>query len=368
MKQEQFKNVYQHIHLSAQQKDRIWQQIGTADNPAPIRKKVLLPARAAVCFGVLLMSGMTVFAASELSLMDRLAEAMKTLTQNERDLTEDQKNLYAQYGQVLDSEIELDNGTLKLDAALYDESHLIIPFRYLFHSDVEGYEALTAGTDFEQTSLHKMKELYRQDTNTFLWQFHFRIAQDASQAGMGQLLMTNPILSEDGTISGSLLISTDKPKSFEPGCEIQLVRVTDVSEPEQTAQITGTNETTAFTLGKALEQRELTIDAENAAALSNMGISVERMLLSPLSLCCSGKGTHTRALSASISVVLKDGRVIENSPNGSGYALSDTNQNNTSFSFFARVLFEEPIPLEDIAEIHIQNHRNTDIHIPVEIK
>lgn len=386
MKQEQFRNVYQHIHLSSQQKDRIWNQIQTASNPEPASRAgdglLHYPTRAAVCLGALLLSGMTVFAANELSLIDRLAEAMKTLTQNEKDVTQDQENLYAQYGQVLENEIELKNGTIYLDAALYDQNHIIIPFRYVFHSDVKGYETLTAGADLEQESLRRTQIIYRQDTNTFLWQVSFRIVKGSTGQANSQYLITNPILSEDGTISGSLLICSDEPKPFEPGTVIQLVKTADASALEQTAksadvdsliqaaESVNANENptiyTEFTLGKALEQYALTIDAENAAALKDIGISIENISLSPLSLCYSGKGTHTRALSASITVVLKDGRVIEKSPNGSGYALSDTNRDNTSFSFYARVFFTEPVLPEDIAEIHIQDNRGTDIHIPVE--
>ncbi|MDE7416197.1 MAG: hypothetical protein K2N44_07835 [Lachnospiraceae bacterium] len=73
-------------------------------------------------------------------------------------------------------------------------------------------------------------------------------------------------------------------------------------------------------------------------------------------------------MSAFITIVLKDGSVIKKSPTGSRYALSDTSQNNTSFRFFAAELFAEPVLLDDIAVIHIQDHWNTDIHIPVEIK
>lgn len=379
MKQEQFRNVYQHIHLSTQQKDRIWGQIQTASNPQPVRKRMPLPTRAAVCLGALLLSGMTIYAANELSLTDRLAEAIKTLTQNEKDATKDQEALYAQYGQVLDSEIELDNGTLLLDAALYDETNLIIPFRYLFHSDVEGYETLTAGADLDQTS-PKAQAVYRLDTKTFLGHVSFRIAPDSVQAN-SQYLITDSILSEDGTISGSLLVNAHEPKFFEQGTVIQLVKTAVADIPGQTAESVGTDDLiqavesadsekdpviyAEFTLEKALEQRELTIDTQNMAALKDMGISVDRISLSPLSLCYLGKGTHTRALSASVTIVLKDGRIIKRSPNGSGYALSDTNRDNTSFSFFASVLFEEPVLLEDVAEIQIRNNGGSDIHIPV---
>lgn len=296
-----------------------------------------------------------------------------------KDATKDQEALYAQYGQVLDSEIELDNGTLRLDAALYDETNLIIPFRYLFHSDVEGYETLTAGADLNQAS-PQAQAVYRLDTKTFLGQVSFRIAPDSVQAN-SQYIITDSILSEDGTISGSLLVNAHEPKFFEPGTVIQLVKTAVADILGQTEESVGTDDLiqavesadsekgsvvyAEFTLGTALEQRELTIDAQNTAALKDMGISVDRISLSPLSLCYSGKGTHTRALSASVTIVLKDGRIIKRSPNGSGYALSDTNRDNTSFSFFASVLFEEPVLLEDVAEIQIRNHWGSDIHIPV---
>lgn len=374
MKQELFRNVYQHIHLSAQQKDRIWKQIQTTCNPEPVRKKVFLPTRAAVCLGVVLMSGMTVLAANELSLMDRLSEAIAVLTQNGNDMTEDQKNLYAQYGQVLDSEIELEYGTLRLDAALYDENHLLIPFRYIFRTDVADYEELTAGTDFEQNSLPKPFNAYHRDTAAFLREYLFYTVQDSTQLNKKpncSLLITNPKIAEDGILSGGLLLYDDENQTFAQGNVIQLVKKTDADTPSQTAETTddsGRSEPYAsFTLEKALTQHELTIDAENAAALKDMGISVDRMSVSPLSLCYSGKGTHTKALSASITVVRKDGRVIEKSPNGSGYALSDANRDNTSFSFFARVLFAEPVLPEDIAEIHIQDNQGTDILIPMGI-
>lgn len=376
MKQEQFKNVYQHIYLTAQQKDQIWRQIEAASNRISIRKRALLPTRAAVCFGALLMSGMTVFAASELSLMDKLSDAINVLTQSENTPTPEQQNLYEQYGQALDCEIALESGILRLDAALYDENNLIIPFRYRFHSDVEGYETLTAGTDLDQQDLHATESLYHLDTNTFLRQVRFRTVQDSVQTDTGSLyLMTNPVLSEDGTISGSFLVSTKMSKSFEQGTVIQLVKTTDPDATDQTAASTDKSSPAAdksaelyaeFTLGKALMQHELTLDADNAAALKDMGASIEKMSLSPLSLCYSGTGTHPRILTAAITVVRKDGQIIKKSPNGSGYTLNDTREDDTSFSFAASMFFAEPILLEEVAEIHIRNSQGADIHIPVE--
>ena len=372
MRQEQFKNVYQQIHLSEKQKEILWQHINTIPKQELIHKKTFLPARIAACFAVLIMSGMTVFAANELSLIDKIANAMNLLTQNEKTLSEDQKNIYAEYGQALNVEIGLGNGTLKLDAALFDESHLLIPFRYVFHSDVTGRENLTVGANLDQKALYQMKKAYHQDTDTFMSQFAFRVEDESRQPeeNLARCLITDPIIAEDGTIFGSFLLSAYEYKYFSQGNVIQLVRTAEVRDAVLTAEdmdaINITEPYTEFTLEKILEHHELTIDAENTAALKNMGISVERMTISPLSLCYSGKGTHTRALSASITVILKDGSVIENSGNGGGYTLSNANRNNTSFSFFASKLFAMPVLIEDVAEIHIQDYRGSDIHIPVE--
>lgn len=372
MKQEQFRNVYRHIRLTAQQKDRIWKQIESASGSMPTGKRSSFAARAAVCFGALLMSGMTVYAVSGLSLMDKLADAMRILTQNENDPTQEQQNLYEQYGKTLDNEIELENGTLRLDAALYDENHLLIAFRYLFDPDTGEFEALTAGTEFEQKNLPESWNSYHRDADSFLHDFRFYTLQDSThltQTPYGAFLLSSPKIAEDGILSGSILLYCNEAQTFKQGDVILLARTAGTDTPGQTAggddADINSEPLASITLEKALEPLELTVSTENAAALEDMGISVERMTLSPLSLCYSGTGTHPRILSSSITVVLKDGRIIESSPNGSGYALSDTGRNKTSFSFIARELFAEPVLPEEVAEIHISNSQGADIHIPV---
>lgn len=363
MKREQLKNVYQQVCLTEKQKDRIWQRIEADSKTESILGRTFLPTRIAVCFGVLLMSGMTVFAANEFSLMDKIDEAMKILTQNKEELTTYQKDLYTRYGQALDNEFALDNGTLKLDAVLYDGNHLLIPFRYIYHSDFDGYEELIAGTDIRQTSLWRPSGTiigYDNDIRA-LTDWSFYIVHNANQMDQisSSYFMRNLTIVEDGTISGSLLLVGRELQSFEPGAVVQLGKEVPMQETKSYEILS------EFTLGDALEQQELSIDAQNAAVLEKMGVSVEHMIISPISLSCYGKGTHTQALSASITIVLKDGSVIEKSPTGSGYSLSDTNQDNTSFSFCASQVFAAPVLLEDIAEIHIQDYYSSaDIRIP----
>lgn len=78
MKQELYKNMYRQICMTEGQKNSVWQRIQTkeAEKERAAWSKVPFSARAAVCAGVLLVSGMTALAAGEFSVMDRIAEAM----------------------------------------------------------------------------------------------------------------------------------------------------------------------------------------------------------------------------------------------------------------------------------------------------
>ena len=84
MEQELFKDIYNSIHLDKEQKGRLWQNIeDDADEFASgsyvhtnLGKRISFSARAAVCVCVLLVSGITVLAANEISLTDKLAGAV----------------------------------------------------------------------------------------------------------------------------------------------------------------------------------------------------------------------------------------------------------------------------------------------------
>ena len=67
MKQEIYKNMYQQICMTEEQKNSIWRRIQAEQTSLAntVRFRAKFPARAAVCAGVLLVSGMTVLAAGE---------------------------------------------------------------------------------------------------------------------------------------------------------------------------------------------------------------------------------------------------------------------------------------------------------------
>ena len=67
-----------------------------------IQASSLSNCAAGACAGVFLLSGMTVLAAGEFSVMDRLEESMRLFTENKSELTEEQKTVFAQYGPCRD--------------------------------------------------------------------------------------------------------------------------------------------------------------------------------------------------------------------------------------------------------------------------
>ncbi|MBD5454517.1 MAG: hypothetical protein HDR30_09435 [Lachnospiraceae bacterium] len=364
MEQELFKNMYQQIHLDKEQKNRIWQRFTEAADRLAINdnegknteKRFSISMRAAAYVGVLLVSGMTVFAANEFSLTDRLADAMKLLTQSGQEATEEQQNIYAQYGAALDNEIERENGTFRLEAALYDENYLFVPFRYIMNPDTAGYEEITAGYTFEEATMWNSGLLagYRQDCAD-LW---YGISQDSERTcGItGYMMVLNPEVEEDGVLTGSLLLTVEQDKTFSSGDVIQVVK--RAKQPENPDEIL-----TEFTLENALEQHSIVIPEEQKEAFGRLGLSVEEMTVSSISIHFSGIRESTAVMPALGAVVLKDGSTVELSANGGISGSGETTE--AGRAFYCYRLFAAPIQVEEIAGIRIRQDRS-EVWIPVE--
>ncbi|MBD5485200.1 MAG: DUF4179 domain-containing protein [Lachnospiraceae bacterium] len=399
MEQELFKNMYRQIHLDKEQKDRMWQCLETAADghvandhtQKNMGKRFSFSARTAACVGMLLVSGMTVFAANEFSLMDRLANAMKLLTQNEQVLTEEQQNIYAQYGTSLDNEVVRTNGTFRLEAALYDGNYLFIPFRYIMNPDTAGYENITAGFTFDEATMWNSKLLagYRQD-QADLW---YGISQGTKQARgiSGYIMVLNPKIEEDGVLTGSLLLSVAEDETFSKGDVIQIVEKAE--QPEVTGKIRrlengenadglevfGNEELgyfvleedytvpdeilTEFTLENPVEQHSVSIPAKQAEMLEQLGLSVEELTVSSISIHFSGILGSTVSGPYSGSVMLKDGSTVGFS--ASGGTSSGIGAANTEKPFSWCRLFDAPIQVEEIEGIRIYQG-TSEVWIPVE--
>lgn len=350
MRQELYKTMYQQICMGDEQKNRIWQKLeaeGRKANKAKTLPK-RFPARAAACAGILLVSGMTVLAADEFSVMDRIADAMGYLTQNEQELTEEQKNIYARYGSALDNEISMTYGTLKLDAALYDKNYLFIPFHYIYDQDAVGYEELTAGTDIRKTGSWNGMGLagYNLDMNSM--NTCYRIEQD-TRAVNSWIIQYDHIIEEDGVLSGSILLSVGLDKTFAKEDVIQLVRYEQKEgEPDEIRVLT------EFSLGNPVEQHELAVDAETNRSLQDMGMTIESMSVSPVSLRYSGIGTHRDVSQAAVEVVLRDGSVVEESASGSSLDFECPASEKEYALYDAAILFAAPVLHEEIAGVRIK--------------
>ena len=364
MEQELFKNMYRQIHLDKEQKDRMWQCLETAADghvandhtQKNMGKRFSFSARTAACVGMLLVSGMTVFAANEFSLTDRLANAMKLLTQNEQVLTEEQQNIYAQYGTSLDNEVVRTNGTFRLEAALYDGNYLFIPFRYIMNPDTAGYENITAGFTFDEATMWNSKLLagYRQD-QADLW---YGISQGSKQARgiSGSIMVLNPEIEEDGVLTGSLLLSVAEDETFSKGDVIQIVERAE--PPEAPDEIL-----TEFTLGNPVEQHSVSISAKQAEMLEQLGLSVDELTVSSISIHFSGILGSTVSGPYSGSVMLKDGSTVGFS--ASGGTSSGIGAANTGKPFSWCRLFDAPIQIEEIEGIRIYQG-TSEVWIPVE--
>lgn len=363
MKQELYKNMYRQLTMTEEQKNRVWQRIQAKQNT--VRTNARFSARAAVCAGVFLLSGMTVLAAGEFSVMDRLEESMRLFTENKSELTEEQKTVFAQYGTALGNEIAMTHGTLKLDAALYDGAYLLIPFRYAFHEDVEGFAELKTGTDIRDTRLWRGGTVtgYHEDLeNANDERLQWRIQQD-NKAVTGFLMKFQYDIAEDGVLSGSILLWTNGERLFTKGDVIEVVRQVQETKmqeqkEEQIKILTG------FTLENPAQCCEIPLDAAVRSALGEMGLNIETMTITPLSLQYTGSGTHKDITHTYMEVVRKDGSVADKIEVGHETAHTAAEQETTVFH--NRQFFTVPVLPEEIAGVRVWNDNAEELWIDVE--
>ena len=399
MEQELFRNIYHQIHLDKEQKDRIWQNIeDDADEFVPVSrvntnmgKRFSFSARAAVCIGVLLVSGITVFAANEISLTDKLVNAVKLFTQNEQAVTEEAQNIYAQYGSALDNEVIGENGVFKLEAALYDKNFLFVPFQYIFNPDSEAYKNITAGLTLDRTTMWECKLIagFKQD-HADLW---YGVSQGSKQARgiSNSITILNPDIKEDGVLTGGILLSVEQDKVFVEGDIIQVVR--KVEQPEITGkirrlengenteglEIIGSDEAgyfvveedytvpdeilTEFTLGNAVEQQNVLITDKQMQELVQLGLSVKELSVSSISINFKGILENATSIPYSASVVLKDGSTVGFAATGGISSSIETTEVGEIFSWCQ--LFDSQLHLDEIDGIWI-HHGSSKVWIPLE--
>lgn len=335
MKQEIFKSMYNHIGLNKEQKDRIYKGIQNAKDTENVVKGVRLTTRAAAFAVIFLLSGMTVFAVNKLSLVERFAKAMNSKWDDEQLITQAQRGFYEQYGQVLGNEITTAYGTLKLEAVLYDDYFLIIPYTYTMNSGEDDYN--------EEAEVMSISDV------------HYSMGADSERI-RNMYMKTDSI--DAGIRTGSYILCTDIDKGglLKQGETIKVSKWdTDNMDDSILSE---------FTLGEKADRINLYIDGSTYEALKSKGLLIEEMSVSPLSVSYSGissAGTY-----AEITVVLKDGSEISScdkltfTDDNDGYL-----KENYPNSVKSVQMFNSPVKIDEVEGIRMKT-LGMDIWIPVE--
>lgn len=345
MKQEIFKSMYDQISLEEEQKTRIWRRLQASTEDGGAAKRARLTARAAVFAGLFLLSGMTVFAAGRFSLVDRFEEAMNWGAKKEQTLTQEQKDIYEQYGQILGNEIETTYGTLKLEAALYDNRYLIIPYSYGLYTENTDIENAPSGISINN--------------------IYYRVLPDSEHTGyvFDSLNWSRKHTeSDDGVSTGSYILSPYKGETFDQGDVIQVYTVPDTLHLEDEKIFF------EFTLGEMLESIDVAIDASTHKILEDKGLLIEKISVSPISISysCLSDGIYVFP----VYVVLKDGSIMDGETNYGGHSREDNKgrmKEDYPYLLTYERLFPAPINVEEIEGIRIHVGK-TDIWIPMEDK
>ena len=148
----------------------------------------------------------------------------------------------------------------------------------------------------------------------------------------------------------------EQDRTFSSGDVIQVIEKAEEQEkPDKVL--------TEFTLGNALEQRSIVISDEQAEEFGQLGLSVEEMTVSSMSIHFSGIRDITAVMPALGAVVLKDGSIVGLSATGGISGTGETTE--AGRAFYCYRLFSAPIQVEKIAEIRIRQGR-AEVRIPIE--
>lgn len=347
MKQELFKEMYNNIHLDSGQKERILSCLEKENYKiqSKPRKKFHIPAIAA-CACIVLLAAVPVLAANT-PVLDRITQAFALLNSHETQLTEEQKNIYTKYGNILDNKIKLDSCTITLEAAVCDEILMCIPFSI----EPEG-EALPANKDIYGTMLYK--KIQNEIGNLI---FCFKNTENCLdwEDFLGKFSILPSEIQEDGTLKGCYLITYDEREIIKPGVIVQ------VKLPDKQDSFIARETASEFTINKITESYNIPFDKE---LLPSQGLyPATNMEISPLSLRIDGTKTNgelgfmSNLFFYDITVELKDGTIVENSSTG-----PRGSESGNTYSIFQT--FDSPVNIEDVAGIRIEG-RDFNLWFPV---
>ena len=343
MKQELFKEMYDGIHLDKEQKNRIWNNLDTAKERGTkgAGKRFHTPAFAAICICILLVIGVPVLAANT-SVVQSIINAYNTLNLTKPNLTKEQKNIYAKYGNALDKEIELSNGTLKLEAIINDGRNICIPFSM------------------------KLKEIKGKRSNGIFYEiedisFYFKDNKKEYECLTKFTTFDNKPLQKDGVLTGCyLLCSDERVIKQDDVLQLKIEKIWESEEKHRKSPVIS-----EITVNTPMEN--MTIPVKLQKNKLPKGTSIKKIQLSPLSMEIEGieqNGNRDKSIfNSEIKVVLKDGSTVKRTSTGSSGGV--TNLDEKQYAYSRMALFEAPVNLDNVAGIQIQND-SLDLWFPVE--
>lgn len=321
MKQELFKEMYNEIQMDGQQKDRILGRIKKEENK--IKPKSHIPSFAIVCTCVVFLAGVPVLAANT-GLTEKIMQAFNLLNIEEQEITEEQKNIYLKYGDILDNEIELGYGTIKLEAVICDKSYICVPFSFQMAGNTDSTEDITNKNSPYQKIQREI--------------ISFSLAD--STKNMDMFTVLPPDIHEDGTLKGCFLAGVKE--EIKKGDKILVTRQKDWKDATQEKPVA------KFKIGKIAESHNIPLDKE-IAGQNNIEIS-------PLSLRIEGSNNGNAFIKYlpdgfdGIIVKLKDGSVVQQASTGS-WGMKDEDN-----SYAKALLFASPVNLDYVEGIYFQNN------------
>lgn len=148
MDKELLQATYDQIQLNEEQEARILAKLEQEQKKSSANRMKSWAQRAAVIVAsVLVLSSATVYAAKEFGIAELMSQRYSNHNQQAPAYTQQEKALYEKLGTLLNKEIELETGTMILEAVIYDSNNIIVPYTYIRE---KGESAKETTKDYEE--------------------------------------------------------------------------------------------------------------------------------------------------------------------------------------------------------------------------
>ena len=328
MKKALYKTMYEQIQLNEMQKNNIRSKLNQRKKA---RFKVRrLPAYAAACLCVLILSNIVVFAAEQIHLGEWIATELDHFPDTKRNLSEEQISTYDRQSIKLEQAIPLEHGTLMFESMLCDSSYVYLPYTFFPNSE-----------EYLLRRPHKMNE-----ANLLA----FTVKGEKLNV-LSQISYVEPKLQYEKTIHGSILLSG----TFHQNSIIQVY----------SPHTTGSLEKPICELpplNKLKNVQNIPFNAQEIKEKTN--IEITQITLSPLSIQITGNSGQffTTLSTVQLQIERKDGTTVKKAQSGSS---GNCKEENDRYSFQYNQLFESPVSPDDLKGIRILLKNGTECWIPI---